>query len=91
MVPVAWQVLDIQYRDNSTQHELVFKATVDKIANYYIRVIPSPKNAVKPTLKRFEKIHSIKQKLTKVQPRADDDDIVVQNSVRSQIDEHLVA
>lgn len=87
VVPVAQQVLDIEYRENSTQHELVFKATVAKIANYYIRVIPSPKTDVKPILKRFEKIHSIKEKLSKVHPRADETkDIVIQNSVRSQID-----
>ncbi|KAH8419560.1 hypothetical protein KR222_006062 [Zaprionus bogoriensis] len=82
VVPVAWQVLAIQHRENNTQHELVFQATVEKIANFYIRVVPSPKNAAKHTLKRFEQIHSIKQKLSKVQPRDDEsDEVVVQNSL----------
>ncbi|XP_030573183.1 lysosomal alpha-mannosidase-like [Drosophila novamexicana] len=83
LVPVPWQVLSIQHRSNETQHELVFKATVNKIANFYIRVLPAPKNAKRPTLKRFEKVHSIKQKLSKTQPTADDeetDEFTVQNS-----------
>lgn len=84
---MPWQVLSIQHRSNETQHELVFKATVNKIANFYIRVLPAPKNAKRPTLKRFEKVHSIKQKLSKTQPTADDeetDEFTVQNSVSNR-------
>lgn len=44
MVPVPWQVLALEHRPNDTQHELVFEASVDKIANFLIRVLPSPKN-----------------------------------------------
>ncbi|XP_034481924.1 lysosomal alpha-mannosidase-like [Drosophila innubila] len=85
VVPVPWQVLAIQYRSNNTQHELVFKASVDKIANFYIRVMPAPKDAEMPTLTRFERLHSIKQKLSRARPDdradADADEFVVQNSL----------
>ncbi|KAH8282961.1 hypothetical protein KR054_011171, partial [Drosophila jambulina] len=43
VVPVPWQVLALQNRPNDTQHELVFKAKVEKLANFYIRVLPFPK------------------------------------------------
>ncbi|XP_022230104.2 lysosomal alpha-mannosidase-like [Drosophila obscura] len=39
VVPVAWQVLALGYRQNSTQHDLVFKASVNKIASYYIKKV----------------------------------------------------
>ncbi|XP_016995055.2 lysosomal alpha-mannosidase [Drosophila takahashii] len=44
VIPVPWQVLALEHRSNGTQHELVFKASVEKIANFLIRVLPSPKN-----------------------------------------------
>ncbi|XP_017121037.1 lysosomal alpha-mannosidase isoform X1 [Drosophila elegans] len=44
VIPVPWQVLAIEHRSNDTQHELVFQATVGKIANFLIRVLPSPKS-----------------------------------------------
>ncbi|KAH8370017.1 hypothetical protein KR093_001891 [Drosophila rubida] len=70
LVPVAWQVLAIQHRANNTQHELVFKATVEKIANYYIRVLPAPKALLveQSTRSRFERLHAIKQRLSQAQP-----------------------
>ncbi|XP_016973536.2 lysosomal alpha-mannosidase [Drosophila rhopaloa] len=46
VVPVPWQVLAMEHRSNDTQHELVFEATVEKIANFLIRVLPSPKSNV---------------------------------------------
>ncbi|XP_017155089.2 lysosomal alpha-mannosidase-like isoform X2 [Drosophila miranda] len=39
VVPVAWQVLALEYRENNTQHELVFMASVNKIASYFIKKI----------------------------------------------------
>ncbi|KAH8410112.1 hypothetical protein KR009_006061 [Drosophila setifemur] len=51
-VPVAWQVLALEYRNNDTQHDLVFKATVNKIANYYVKKVestPETKKIVLPT------------------------------------------
>ncbi|XP_037710586.1 lysosomal alpha-mannosidase [Drosophila subpulchrella] len=39
VVPVANQVLALEYRPNDTQHELVFKATVNKIASYHIKKV----------------------------------------------------
>ncbi|EDW37367.1 GL26216 [Drosophila persimilis] len=65
VVPVAWQVLALEYRDNNTQHELVFKASVNKIASYFIKkvetrenkeiVLPkSDKKSVKETEKNLE-------------------------------------
>ncbi|XP_017057354.2 lysosomal alpha-mannosidase [Drosophila ficusphila] len=41
VVPVPWQVLALQFRNNDTQHELVFKASVNKIASYYIKKVDS--------------------------------------------------
>ncbi|KAH8287906.1 hypothetical protein KR018_006961, partial [Drosophila ironensis] len=43
LVPVPWQLLSLEHRPNDTQHELVFQATVEKIANFYIRILPYPK------------------------------------------------
>ncbi|KAH8334062.1 hypothetical protein KR059_006202 [Drosophila kikkawai] len=37
VIPVPWQVLSLGHRPNDTQHELVFKATVNKIASFYIK------------------------------------------------------
>ncbi|EDW18842.1 lysosomal alpha-mannosidase [Drosophila mojavensis] len=75
LVPVPWQVLSIQHRPNDTQHELVFKATVDKLANYYIRVLPSPK-----ALQRFERVHSLRHDRNRIEPKDETDELVVQNS-----------
>ncbi|KRF98686.1 uncharacterized protein Dwil_GK24522, isoform B [Drosophila willistoni] len=44
VLPVAWQVLALEYRSNDTQHELVFKASVDKIASYFIKKVDSGDN-----------------------------------------------
>ncbi|XP_017075078.2 lysosomal alpha-mannosidase [Drosophila eugracilis] len=41
VVPVAWQVLALEYRPNDTQHELVFMGTANKIANYFIKKVES--------------------------------------------------
>ncbi|EDV58294.1 lysosomal alpha-mannosidase [Drosophila erecta] len=41
VVPVPWQVLALAYRPNDTQHELVFQATANKIASYYIKKVES--------------------------------------------------
>ncbi|XP_060656740.1 LOW QUALITY PROTEIN: lysosomal alpha-mannosidase-like [Drosophila nasuta] len=85
LVPVPWQVLSIQHRSNNTQHELVFKATVDKIANFYIRVLPGGKSLSENqvTRSRFEKLHAIKQRLSKAvaADENDDDEFTVQNSL----------
>ncbi|XP_022222241.2 lysosomal alpha-mannosidase [Drosophila obscura] len=42
-VPVPLEILSLQHRSNDTQHELVFKASVKKISNFYIRVLPFPR------------------------------------------------
>ncbi|EDV31824.1 uncharacterized protein Dana_GF14356 [Drosophila ananassae] len=39
IVPVPWQVLALEFRSNETQHELVFKATANKIASYNIKKV----------------------------------------------------
>ncbi|XP_033165515.1 lysosomal alpha-mannosidase isoform X2 [Drosophila mauritiana] len=39
LVPVPWEVLALEFRNNDTQHELVFKASVNKIATYFIKKI----------------------------------------------------
>ncbi|XP_041566330.1 lysosomal alpha-mannosidase-like isoform X2 [Drosophila elegans] len=45
VVPVAGQVLALEYRPNDTQHELVFKATANKIASYFIKKVESSQTA----------------------------------------------
>ncbi|EDW77500.1 uncharacterized protein Dwil_GK24524 [Drosophila willistoni] len=50
VVPVAWQVLALEHRSNDTQHELIFKASVDKIASYYITKSKSTKTSGRWTL-----------------------------------------
>ncbi|EDW77499.1 uncharacterized protein Dwil_GK24530 [Drosophila willistoni] len=52
VLPVAWQVLALEYRSNDTQHELVFKASVDKIASYFIKKVDSGDSAVKALPKK---------------------------------------
>ncbi|XP_043950322.1 lysosomal alpha-mannosidase-like [Drosophila biarmipes] len=53
VVPVANQVLALEYRPNDTQHELVFKATVNKIASYHIRKLEgAPKLRIKKIAQR---------------------------------------
>ncbi|XP_026842967.1 lysosomal alpha-mannosidase [Drosophila persimilis] len=94
VVPVAWQVLALEYRDNNTQHELVFKASVNKIASYFIKkvetrenkeiVLPkSDKKSVKETEKNLEVPKRFKKvnSMKKVETHADDDsETVVQTS-----------
>ncbi|EDW37366.1 GL26214 [Drosophila persimilis] len=94
VVPVAWQVLALEYRENNTQHELVFKASVNKIASYFIQkvetrenkeiVLPkSAKKSVKETEKNLEVPKRFKKvhSMKKVETHADDDsETVVQTS-----------
>ncbi|XP_017042925.2 lysosomal alpha-mannosidase [Drosophila ficusphila] len=70
VIPVPWQVLSLEHRPNDTQHELVFKATVDKISNFLIRVLPNPKNLAQEN-EYFP--------LEKIQD--DSDDLIVENSL----------
>ncbi|EDX04287.1 GD22382 [Drosophila simulans] len=68
VVPVPWQVLALEYRPNDTQHELVFKAAVNKISSYSIKKVESS-----------EAKHS---SLKKINPREDENsETVVENSV----------
>ncbi|KAH8410113.1 hypothetical protein KR009_006062 [Drosophila setifemur] len=88
VVPVPWQVLAIEYRNNDTQHELVFKASVDKIANYYINKVASKVSINPPQTEeneissevpsRFQKVHSLK---TDAETYDDEEETVVQTSL----------
>ncbi|EDW76038.1 uncharacterized protein Dwil_GK14880 [Drosophila willistoni] len=69
LVPVPSDVLAIQHRSNITQHELVFKASVQKIANFYVRVLSSPKSS------------SAKKRILGYQGPSDDNELVIQNSL----------
>jgi len=71
-MPVPWEVLALEHRSNGTQHELVFKASVEKIANFLIRVLPTPKN-LEETHRDFPEEN--------VQDGADE--LIVENSVRT--------
>ncbi|KAH8410572.1 hypothetical protein KR009_003810 [Drosophila setifemur] len=72
LVPVPWQVLSLQHRPNDTQHELVFKATVEKIAIFYIRILPSPKIVSQDT---------IYFPIGRSNPDACENELIVENSV----------
>ncbi|XP_034129784.1 lysosomal alpha-mannosidase-like isoform X6 [Drosophila guanche] len=94
VVPVAWQVLALEYRQNTTQHELVFKASVNKIASYYIKKVDKVESkeivlpkAAKKSVKQNEKNLEVPQRFKKVhsmqnvETHADDDsETVVQTS-----------
>ncbi|XP_016979624.1 lysosomal alpha-mannosidase [Drosophila rhopaloa] len=69
VVPVARQVLALEYRPNDTQHELVFKATANKIASYYIKKVVSSESNLTSSIK-------------KISPREiDESETVVENSL----------
>ncbi|KAH8334493.1 hypothetical protein KR059_010681 [Drosophila kikkawai] len=85
VVPVAWQVLALEFRNNDTQHELVFKASVNKIANYYIKKVAS--RSIVPTTAKFAQKKELpleankKVKSTKTAAEThDDEETVVQTS-----------
>jgi len=68
VVPVPWQVLALEFRSNDTQHELVFKASVDKIANYYIKKVVDQESqtvAVHTKSKRSVKVEESNLELPK--------------------------
>ncbi|KAH8341301.1 hypothetical protein KR059_002196, partial [Drosophila kikkawai] len=75
VVPVPWQVLALQHRPNDTQHELVFKANVEKLANFYIRVLPFPKTEYHDYFPITKDVHNY--------PEAEDEntELIVQNSL----------
>ncbi|XP_034669855.1 lysosomal alpha-mannosidase-like isoform X4 [Drosophila subobscura] len=56
VVPVAWQVLALRFRKNTTQHELVFKASVNKIASYHIKKVVRRKSNAIFRPKRLKKV-----------------------------------
>ncbi|XP_043950398.2 lysosomal alpha-mannosidase isoform X2 [Drosophila biarmipes] len=72
VVPVPWQVLALEFRSNDTQHELLFKATVNKIASYYIKKVDS-KESVNNV------VNSLKKKTNA--ETYDDEETVVQTSL----------
>ncbi|XP_041674563.1 lysosomal alpha-mannosidase-like [Drosophila eugracilis] len=72
VVPVPWEVLALEFRNNDTQHELVFKATVDKIANYYIKKVDTKEGTAS--------LKTISQKKTDA-GTLDDGETIVQNSL----------
>ncbi|XP_034129785.1 lysosomal alpha-mannosidase-like isoform X7 [Drosophila guanche] len=94
VVPVAWQVLALEYRQNTTQHELVFKASVNKIASYYIKKVDkveSKENVLstadqKPMTQLEKNLEVLKRfkkvhSMQNVETHADDDsETVVQTS-----------
>ncbi|XP_016979617.1 lysosomal alpha-mannosidase [Drosophila rhopaloa] len=91
LVPVPWQVLSLDFRNNNTQHELVFKASVNKIANYYIKEVDkqdkilltqgkksSQEEEFKMEVpKRFQKVHSLKSGTE----THDEEETIVENSL----------
>ncbi|KAH8410107.1 hypothetical protein KR009_006064, partial [Drosophila setifemur] len=49
IVPVPWPVLALEFRNNDTQHELVFKASVNKIASFHIKKVESKESNFEAT------------------------------------------
>ncbi|XP_034669856.1 lysosomal alpha-mannosidase [Drosophila subobscura] len=94
VVPVAWQVLALEYRQNTTQHELVFRASVNKIASYFIKKVDKVESkeivlpkAAKKSVKQNDKNVEVPKRFKKVhsmknvEAHADDDsETVVQTS-----------
>ncbi|XP_052852729.1 lysosomal alpha-mannosidase-like [Drosophila gunungcola] len=79
LVPVPWQVLALEFRNNDTQHELVFKASVNKIASYYINKVDKQQNTTKVLSKKPANAeeHSLKDKAETY----DGEETVVQTSL----------
>ncbi|KAH8324895.1 hypothetical protein KR074_011406 [Drosophila pseudoananassae] len=65
--PVPWQVLALEHRPNHTQHELVFKATANKVANYFIKKIEETKEEKSPAIQK--------------RPRDSESEVMVKNSL----------
>ncbi|XP_022230107.2 lysosomal alpha-mannosidase-like [Drosophila obscura] len=61
IVPVPWQVLALAHRANDTQHELIFKATLNKIASYYIEKIDKTENKKSHMTERVEDSDTVVQ------------------------------
>ncbi|XP_034669857.1 lysosomal alpha-mannosidase-like [Drosophila subobscura] len=94
VVPVAWPVLALEYRQNTTQHELVFKASVNKIASYFIKKVDKVESkeivipmADRKPMTQLEKNLEVLKRFKKAHPmknvetHADDDsETVVQTS-----------
>ncbi|XP_002066512.2 lysosomal alpha-mannosidase [Drosophila willistoni] len=82
VVPVAWPVLALEYRSNDTQHELVFEASVDKIAHYFIKKVDNAESSIAAMPKK-SKILTNNDKFNDIAPYDDDDseETVVQNSL----------
>ncbi|KAH8282663.1 hypothetical protein KR054_009022 [Drosophila jambulina] len=77
LVPVPWQVLALEHRSNDTQHELVFKASVNKIGSFYIKKVEKQQSTSLDIPKRFKKVHSLKSDAG----THDDGETVVQTSL----------
>lgn len=67
ILPVPWEVLALEHRPNNTQHELVFKAPANKVANYFIKKIENSGGAQSPVIQR--------------RSRDSESEVVVENSV----------
>ncbi|XP_017840564.2 LOW QUALITY PROTEIN: lysosomal alpha-mannosidase [Drosophila busckii] len=76
LLPVPSQLLDLPHRAHNTKHELVFQATVLKLANYYVRVLPKPRSQKLSTRQRFQQLELLQQK-----SKADEPEFTLQNSL----------
>jgi len=76
IVPVPAEVLALEFRDSDTQHELVFKASVDKIANYYIKKVDSKESS--------NGVRVISQPKANAETY-DDEETIVQTSVSAKL------
>lgn len=89
VVPVPWQVLALEFRHNDTQHELVFKASVNKIASFYIKKVEKVHSqsmtSNQETPSRFKKVHSLKSNAE----THNDGETVVRTSVSTK-DVHML-
>lgn len=97
LVPLAKEVIALTHlRANATQHELVFIAFANKLANYYVHKQPQPRyyeyvvedNSVRVP-KRFQRSVDYIGKPIKEEPKAAGD-IVVQNSVSIGISKNVL-
>ncbi|KAH8324897.1 hypothetical protein KR074_011408 [Drosophila pseudoananassae] len=76
LVPVSQQIIDLEFRETDTQYELVFKATVDKIANYYVKKVES--NSAAQPLKLVKSVSG--------ETREDGETVVQTSTIKLTID-----
>ncbi|XP_017099273.3 lysosomal alpha-mannosidase-like [Drosophila bipectinata] len=88
LVPVSPYVVSLEFRSDATEHDLVFKASVNKIASYYVKKVSDAetKKATKATKEGKIKIPSNKTESDDAEIREDGETVVQTSTVKLVID-----